>query len=54
MPDYRRSYDGNTWFFTLITGQRRAILCDDRLRSLVRQAKPGQSSNLKGGCHVKS
>jgi len=22
--------------------------------SLVRQAKPGQSSNLKGGCHVKS
>jgi|GEM_PF-4336030 len=22
--------------------------------ALVRQAKPGQSSNLKGGCHVKS
>ena len=24
------------------------------LQPLVRQAKPGQSSNLKGGCHVKS
>jgi len=37
MPDYRRSYVGNTWFFTLVTGQRRAILCDDRLRPLLRQ-----------------
>jgi len=25
MPNYLRSYDGNTWFFTLVTGQRRAI-----------------------------
>lgn len=37
MPNYRRSYDGNTWFFTLVTGQRRAILYDDRLRPLLRQ-----------------
>lgn|GEM_PF-3110061 len=37
MPDYRRACAGNTWFFTLVTGQRRAILCDDRLHPLLRQ-----------------
>jgi len=37
MLNYRRAYAGNTWFFTRATGQRRAILCDDRLRPLLRQ-----------------
>ena len=43
MSNYRRSYEGTTWFFTLVTGQRRQILCDDRVRPIlhrvVRQAQ---------------
>jgi len=27
------------------------FICEN-LRNLARQAKPGQASNLKGGCHV--
>jgi len=41
-------------------GQRQDLFCHliqcpvEGFAYLVRQAKPGQSSNLKGGCHVKS
>ncbi len=38
MPNYRRAYDGNTWFFTLVTAGRRPILCDERLRPLLKEA----------------
>ncbi len=37
MPNHRRACDGNTWFFTLVTAGRRFILCDERLRPMLRK-----------------
>jgi putative transposase len=38
MSRYRRSYDGTTFFFTLVTYERRRILCTDFARSALRRA----------------
>jgi putative transposase len=39
MSNYRRdNSQGATWFFTVVTYQRREFLCDDRVRVALRQA----------------
>jgi len=39
MPNYRRaSIPGGTWFFTLVSCQRRKILCNHDIRSALREA----------------
>ena len=39
MPDYRRAWSpGGTYFFTLVTHQRRPILIEPHARQLLRQA----------------
>lgn len=38
MPNYRRSYEGNTYFFTVVTYQRQPILCLDESRTALREA----------------
>jgi len=39
MSNYRRSnLDGGTYFFTVVTYQRRKILCDENVRSALRNA----------------
>jgi putative transposase len=39
MPDYRRWFvPGGTYFFTLVSADRRPILCDDAARGLLREA----------------
>lgn len=38
MSNYRRSYEGNTYFFTVVTYQRQPILCLDESRSALREA----------------
>ncbi len=39
MPDYRRAFTpGGTYFFTVVTYRRRAILCDPPVRAALRQA----------------
>jgi putative transposase len=39
MPNYRRSNtDGATYFFTVVTHQRRRFLCDDDVRRALRDA----------------
>lgn len=39
MPNYRRSHaTGATYFFTVVTHQRRAFLCDDDVRRALRDA----------------
>jgi len=37
MPNYRRVYSGHTYFFTVVTWQRRPILCAEASRRLLRQ-----------------
>jgi putative transposase len=38
MPNYRRSYNGNTYFFTVVTYNRRPILTSDPARNLLHNA----------------
>jgi putative transposase len=39
MPDYRRWFrSGGTYFFTIVTFNRRKIFCDEPARSLLHQA----------------
>ncbi len=39
MPDYRRDRtQGGTWFFTVVTYQRRKFLCDTHVRNALRTA----------------
>ena len=38
MPTYRRSLTGTTYFFTFVTHLRRPILCDDAMRTALREA----------------
>ena len=39
MPNYRRAQiAGGTWFFTVVSYQRRHILCNDDIRSALREA----------------
>ncbi len=38
MPCYRRLFTGSTYFFTVVTYQRRRILCEPDLRAALRQA----------------
>ena len=39
MSSYRRlDSKGATWFFTVVTYQRRALLCDDKVRTTLREA----------------
>ncbi|GAB6043530.1 REP-associated tyrosine transposase [Endothiovibrio diazotrophicus] len=38
MPRYRRFYFGSTWFFTVVTHQRRPFLCTDSARRCLREA----------------
>ncbi len=39
MPEYRRAWmPGGTFFFTLVTWQRNAVLCDDPVRCALREA----------------
>jgi len=39
MPNYKRCCSpGSTWFFTVVTYQRRRFLCDDRVRVALRNA----------------
>lgn len=38
MARYRRALDGTTYFFTLVTYRRRAILCDEPVRLALRAA----------------
>jgi putative transposase len=39
MSNYRRDYStGATWFFTIVTYQRREFLCDDKVRKALRDA----------------
>ena len=38
MPNYRRSYYGNTYFFTGVTYNRRPILTPDLARNLLHTA----------------
>jgi len=39
MPNYRRAdIPGSSWFFTVVSHQRRPILCDDAVRTALRQA----------------
>jgi len=37
MPHYRRSLAGTTYFFTVVTHQRRPILCDAAVRTALRE-----------------
>jgi len=36
MPNYRRFYDGNTWFFTVVTYRRLNLLNTDTARQVLR------------------
>ena len=38
MPNYRRSRHGSTFFFTVVSRQRRPILCDAAFRKALREA----------------
>jgi putative transposase len=38
MPNYRRVYDGHTFFFTVVTWQRQPILCTEPSRRVLRAA----------------
>ncbi len=38
MPNYLRFYSGNTWFFTVVTYRRAALLTTDIARPILRQA----------------
>jgi putative transposase len=38
MSIYRRAHEGNTYFFTVVTYQRRPILCSEESRTALRQA----------------
>lgn len=38
MPTYRRSLEGNSYFFTVVTHRRQPILLADQLRSALRQS----------------
>lgn len=38
MSNYRRSYEGNTYFFTVVTYQRQPILCLEESRKALREA----------------
>ena len=39
MPNYRRlTSKGSTWFFTIVTYQRRTFLCDKEVRMALRNA----------------
>ncbi len=38
MPNYRRAREGNTYFFTVVTYQRRPILCLEQSRALLRES----------------
>jgi putative transposase len=38
MPNYRRSYSGNTYFFTIVTYNRRPILTSEAARNLLHTA----------------
>lgn len=38
MSNYRRSYEGNTYFFTVVTYQRQPILCLDESKKALREA----------------
>ena len=38
MPNYRRSYYGSTYFFTVVTYNRRPILTSDPARNLLHNA----------------
>ena len=38
MPHYRRALTGTSYFFTVVTHQRRPILCDDPVRAALRHA----------------
>jgi putative transposase len=38
MPNYLRYYSGNTWFFTVVTYNRRQILTSDQARGCLRRA----------------
>ena len=37
MPNYRRAMEGNTFFFTVVTYQRKPILCHEKSRLLLRK-----------------
>lgn len=38
MPNYRRAREGRTYFFTVVTYERRPVLCDTRLRAALRES----------------
>lgn len=38
MPNYRRDYSGCTWFFTVVTKQRRQLFLDEHARTCLREA----------------
>lgn len=38
MPNYRRDFSGRTYFFTLVSNQRRALLCESAIRLGLRDA----------------
>ncbi|TVO77644.1 REP-associated tyrosine transposase [Sedimenticola selenatireducens] len=38
MPNYRRDYSGCTWFFTVVTKQRRRLFLDEHARACLREA----------------
>jgi len=37
MPNYRRLYEGTTYFFTVVTHKRRPFLCDEQSRRFLRE-----------------
>ena len=37
MPRYKRSYEGNTFFFTVVTHKRRPFLCDEQSRLFLKE-----------------
>src|SRR3990170_4954648 len=37
MPNYRRAREGRTYFFTLVTHNRRPFLCSEENRTILRQ-----------------
>jgi len=37
MPRYKRTYEGNTYFFTVVTHKRHPFLCDEQPRRFLRE-----------------